>query len=42
MEKLYSFQVSEEVLSVLERILGEYMACYTDRRFHSLELLDVL
>jgi DNA repair protein RecO (recombination protein O) len=41
-EKLYSFQVSETVLSSLERILNDYMACYADRRFHSLELLDAL
>jgi DNA repair protein RecO (recombination protein O) len=41
-EKLYSFQVSETVLSSLERILNDYMACYADRRFRSLELLDAL
>jgi DNA repair protein RecO (recombination protein O) len=40
LSKLYSFQVSEPVLLSLEHILNEYMACYTDRSFHSLELID--
>lgn len=39
-ERLYSFQVTEEVLSCLERIMNEYMDHYIDRDFHSLELLD--
>lgn len=40
-ERLYSFQVTEEVLSVLERIMNAYMDCYIDRKFHSLEFLDL-
>lgn len=40
-ERLYSFQVTEEVLSVLEGIMNAYMDCYIDRKFHSLEFLDL-
>lgn len=40
-ERLYSFQVTEEVLSVLEKIMNAYMDCYIDRKFHSLEFLDL-
>lgn len=40
-ERLYSFQVTEEVLSVLEKIMNAYMECYIDRKFHSLEFLDL-
>lgn len=39
LERLYSFQVKEDVLFTLERVLGEYMERYIDRKFHSLELL---
>ncbi len=39
LERLYSFQVTEDVLFMLERVLGEYMERYIDRKFHSLELL---
>ena len=42
LERLYSFQVTEEVLGCLEHILNEYMARYIDRSFHSLELLNML
>ena len=42
MERLYSFQVTEEVLICLERIMNEYMDRYIDRDFHSLELLDFI
>ncbi len=42
LEKLYSFQVTKEVLSCLEWIMNEYMSRYIDRIFHSLELLDML
>lgn len=41
-ERLYSFQVTEEVLTCLERIMNEYMDRYIDRDFHSLELLNLL
>lgn len=40
-ERLYSFQVTEEVLSVLEKIMNAYMDCYIDRKFHSLKFLDL-
>lgn len=42
LERLYSFQVSDEVRDCLEHILNAYMDCYIDKRFHSLELLDML
>ena len=42
LERLYSFQVKEEVLLCLERIMNEYMDRYIDRDFHSLELLDCI
>lgn len=40
-ERLFSFQVTEEVLSALERIMDAYMERYIDRKFHSLEFLDL-
>ena len=40
--KLYSFQVTEEVLAALERILDMCLRRYTDREFHSLELINGL
>lgn len=39
LEKLYSFQVTTEVLSVLERVMDTCLGRYTDREFHSLELI---
>ena len=41
-ERLYSFQVTDEVLRCLEQIMDAYMDRYIDRDFHSLELLDML
>ena len=40
--RLYSFQVTEEVLSALERILDMCLRRYTDREFHSLQLINGL
>ena len=42
LERLYSFQVTQNVLDCLEQILNEYMSRYIDRDFHSLELLDCI
>lgn len=42
LEKLYSFQVSEEVQQELDRICTEFMAEYLDRSFKSAEFLDTL
>lgn len=39
-EKLYTFQLSEETLAELERILKSYIAAYVDRKFKSLKVLD--
>ncbi|MBO5246366.1 MAG: DNA repair protein RecO [Eubacterium sp.] len=40
LESLYRFQVSKDVLETLEQIMNEYMMCYIDREFRSLELLN--
>lgn len=41
-EKLYSFQVSEEVLVQIEGILKEYMDYYLHHTFKSLEILEIV
>ncbi|MBR4981847.1 MAG: DNA repair protein RecO, partial [Lachnospiraceae bacterium] len=41
-EKLYTFTVSETVLSELIRIAERYRYHYIDREFKSLEMLSVL
>lgn len=40
--KLYTFNVTEKVLSELEKITGRLMEAYTDKRFKSLEILETL
>lgn len=40
-EKLYTFTVSDEVLAQLRRILKQYMGIYVDKRFKSLEILEM-
>lgn len=40
-EKLYTFTVSDEVLEQLRRILNQYMEMYVDKKFKSLEILEV-
>lgn len=39
-EKLYTFQVSPQVLATLERILKSYLDTYVDRKFKSLKILE--
>lgn len=39
-EKLYTFRVSSKVLNELTRIIKEYMNCYIDHEFKSLDLLN--
>lgn len=40
-EKLYTFTVSDEVLEQLKRVLKQYMGIYVDKRFKSLEILEM-
>lgn len=42
MGKLYTFTVSEEVLAELERIVHRYVDRNTDRKFKSLEILEIM
>jgi len=39
-EKLYTFTVSEEVLTGLERVVGNYFKNHIDRKFRTLEVLE--
>ena len=41
-EKLYTFQVSEEVLKELKRIMKEYLHTYVKHSFKSLQIIDEL
>lgn len=40
-EKLYTFTVSDEVLAQLRRILKQYISMYVDKKFKSLEILEM-
>ncbi len=40
-EKLYTFTVSEEVLGQLTRALRQYIGMYVDKKFKSLEILEM-
>ncbi len=40
-EKLYTFTVSEEVLTELKQILKQYMSTHIDKTFKSLEILEM-
>lgn len=42
MGKLYTFAVTEEVLEELERLIRRYTADNTDKRFKSLEILEMM
>ena len=42
MTKLYSFTVTEEVLRELERHIHAYVAANTDKKFKSLQILEVM
>ncbi len=41
-EKLYTFVVSEKVLSELECVIQRYMEAYVEKKFKSLEILETL
>jgi len=41
-EKLYTFNVTEEVLGVLEKIMDLYLGMYIDKSFKSLEILQLM
>ncbi len=40
-EKLYTFRVSDEVLGQLRRIMKQYVGMYVDKKFKSLEILEM-
>lgn len=42
MGKLYTFTVKDEVLLELEHIIHRYTAVNTDKRFRSLQILEVM
>ena len=42
MGKLYTFTVKDEVLLELEHIIHRYTAANTDKRFRSLQILEVM
>ena len=39
LKELFTFEVKEQVLAELEHIMDDYMNCYVDRHFRSLDLL---
>ena len=39
LKELFTFEVKEQVLAELEQIMDDYMNCYVDRHFRSLDLL---
>lgn len=41
-EKLYTFLLEERALEQLNRIAEQYMKCYANGQFHSLEMLEML
>ena len=42
LEKLFSFSVTEEILSDLGKNVDASLRKYTDRKFHSLEILEMM
>ena len=42
LEKLFSFKVTEEILSELGKNVDASLRKYTDRKFHSLEILEMM
>ena len=40
-EKLYTFTVADSVLYNLKKIIGRYISVYIDKRFKSLEILEI-
>ena len=40
-EKLYTFKVSEDVLGELKRVMKQYIEMYVEKRFKSLEILEM-
>ena len=40
-EKLYTFTVSEEVLKQLQKVMKQYIGMYVEKRFKSLEILEM-
>ena len=41
-EKLYTFNVTEQVLKQLGRVMKQLMDIYVDKKFKSLEILETL
>jgi DNA repair protein RecO (recombination protein O) len=40
-EKLYSFTVKDDVIVEIENVMKRYIAKYIDRKFKSVEMLDI-
>ncbi len=41
-EKLFTFQLSDEVLAEFQKIMKQYMNTYVSHRFHSLQIIEEL
>ena len=42
LDKLYTFQVSDDVFSEIDRVIGRYFSKHVTKKFNSLEILSSL